>query len=137
MDQTHITFKDGMAFDVELEGHTFPIDAAEQFGGRGLGPKPKGLLLSSLAGCTGMDVVSILGKMRMPFDSFAVDVTGELTDEHPKVYHKIHITYRFTGAELDAKKIEKAVRLSQETYCGVTAMLGKTAEITYDIVTGS
>ena len=91
-------------------------------------------LVSALAGCTGMDVVAILRKMRMSWHALAIEVQGELTEDHPKVYATIHITYRFTGDELDAKKIEKAVRLSQEQYCGVTAMLEKTATITYDII---
>lgn len=132
-DSTEITWKDGMAFDVQLEGATFGIDADEKFGGHGYGPKPKGLVLSALAGCTGMDVVSILRKMRMPFDSFGIKIDGELTDEHPKVYHRIHIVYTFTGGELDTAKIERAVKLSQEQYCGVNAMLAKTADITYEI----
>ena len=82
-----------------------------------------------------MDVASILGKMKMPYDSFSIEVDADTTDEHPKVYDRIALRYVFTGSELDEKKIEKAVRLSQEKYCGVTAMLSKTAEIDYEIVT--
>lgn len=133
-DTTEITWQQGMAFDVSVEGSSFGIDASEAFGGRGHGPKPKTLLLSALAGCTGMDVVSILAKMRMPFDGLRIQVDGELTDEHPKVYRSIHVTYRFSGTELDRAKIDKAVSLSQERYCGVTAMLSKTAKIEWDIV---
>lgn len=131
---TRVTYTDGMAFDVELQGHHFAVDAEAQVGGSDRGPRPKALLLSALAGCTGMDVVAILKKMRMPFASFSVDVSGELTDEHPKVFRALHVTYRFTGEELDRAKIERAVELSQTTYCGVTAMLRKTAEITTEIV---
>lgn len=131
---TRVTYTDGMAFDVELQGHHFTVDAEAQVGGSDRGPRPKALLLSALAGCTGMDVVAILKKMRMPFASFSVDVSGELTDEHPKVFRALHVTYRFTGEELDRAKIERAVELSQTTYCGVTAMLRKTAEITTEIV---
>ena len=135
MDSTTTTWRNGMSFDVEVEGHTLPIDAAEAFGGQGYGPKPKTLLLTALAGCTGMDVVSMLKKMRMEFDAFAIKVDGQLTETHPKTYETIHLTYTFSGDGLDSKKIEKAVRLSQEQYCGVTAILEKTAKITYDIVT--
>ena len=134
-DSTEVTWKDGMAFDVALEGHELKIDAAEAFGGRGYGPKPKSLLLSALAGCTGMDVVSMLKKMRMSWKTFGLKVDGELSADHPKVYKKIHITYRFTGDALDSDKIKRAIELSQKTYCGVTVMLSSTAEITYDLET--
>jgi putative redox protein len=123
-----------LSFDVEVQGHKFVVDADSSAGGKDRGPRPKALLLSGLAGCTGMDVASILGKMKMPYDSFAVEVDADQTDEHPKVYDKIRIRYVFTGDELDRKKIEKAVNLSQDKYCGVTAMLGKTAEIEFEIV---
>ena len=134
-DSTEVTWKDGMAFDVALEGHDLTIDAAESFGGQGYGPKPKSLLLTALAGCTGMDVVSMLKKMRMSWESFGLKVDGELSDDHPKVYKKIHVTYRFTGDALDTDKIKKAIELSQTKYCGVTVMLSNTAEITYDLET--
>ena len=133
---TTAAWKENMAFDVELQGHTIKIDADEKFGGTNYGPRPKALLLSGLAGCTGMDVVSILKKMQMPWDSFSLEIEGDTTDEHPVVYNKINIKYIFTGRDLDAEKIKKAVTLSQEKYCGVSAMLGKTAEITWEIVTG-
>jgi putative redox protein len=133
---TTAAWKENMAFDVELQGHTIKIDAAEKFGGGNYGPRPKALLLSGLAGCTGMDVVSILRKMQMPWDSFNLEVEGDTTEEHPVVYNKIHIKYIFTGGELDVEKITKAVNLSQDKYCGVSAMLGKTAEVTWEIVTG-
>jgi putative redox protein len=124
-----------LSFNVELQGHTFTVDSDEQFGGKDRGPRPKALVLSALAGCTGMDVASILGKMKMPYDSFAVEVDAEQTDEHPKVYKKITLRYIFTGSDLDRSKIEKAVNLSETKYCGVSAMLGKTAEIQTEIVT--
>ncbi len=132
---TRIVLKDGMAFDVEVGGHAFRFDADPEFGGRNYGPPPKPLVLSALAGCSGMDVVAILKKMQMPFDSFSVDVEGDTSQEHPKVYTKIKITYAFTGTALDTAKIEKAVNLSLDKYCGVAAMLKKTAELTYEVVT--
>ena len=124
-----------LSFDIDLQGHRFTVDADESVGGKDRGPRPKALLLSGLAGCTGMDVASILGKMKMPYDSFAVEVDAETTDEHPKVYKSITVRYIFTGSDLDRSKIEKAVNLSQEKYCGVSAMLGKTAAITAHIIT--
>ena len=131
---SRVTYKDGMAFDVELQGFHFDVDAEPHVGGANRGPRPKALLLSALGGCTGMDVVSILKKMRMPFESFAVEVTGELSDEHPKYFKTLHVRYHFTGKELDRSKIERAVELSQTQYCGVTAMLGKSAVITTEIL---
>ncbi|GAB4313058.1 MAG: OsmC family protein [Bacteroidales bacterium] len=129
-----INWQGEMAFEAEVNGHKIMLDADEKVGGKDRGPRPKPLTLVSLAGCTGMDVVSILGKMRVNFEAFNVSVEGELTDEHPKIYHKIKIIYRFKGKDLPMEKLEKAVSLSQERYCGVTAMLNKAAEITHEIV---
>jgi putative redox protein len=109
------------------------MDADESVGGTGTGPRPKPLLLSALAGCTGMDVVAILKKMQVEFDGFSMNVNGELTEEHPRIFDKINIVYQFTGKDLPLDKIKKAVELSQEKYCGISAMLGKAAEITYEI----
>ena len=125
----------GMAFEVEQNGHTFWLDASPSVGGTNKGPLPKPLMLSSLAGCTGMDVASILSKMKMPYDSMTIEIDANLTDQHPKVYDKIHLKYIFKGDNLDLGKIEKAINLSQDKYCGVTAMLAKTAEITYEVLT--
>jgi putative redox protein len=131
---TRIVLKEGMAFDVDVQGHSFRFDAASAFGGKDYGPSPKTLVLSALAGCSGMDVAAILRKMQMPFDSFAVEVDGVLTEEHPKVYSDIAVKYIFSGQNLDTEKIEKAVNLSLDKYCGVSAMLKKTAKITYEII---
>ena len=131
---TVVTWTEDMTFDVELDGHHFTVDADEQFGGRNKGPRPKGLLLSALAGCTGMDVVSVLGKMKMPFDSFKLEVKGKMANEHPKCYTDILIRYIFHGAELDRGKIEKAVALSVDKYCAVHYMLSKAANLRHEIV---
>jgi len=131
---TKLSWKGEMAFDAEVNGHILPIDADERVGGKDRGPRPKPLTLVSLGGCTGMDVISILGKMRVTPDDFTVDVSGELTDEHPKYFNKIHIKYTFKGTDLPMDKLEKAINLSQDRYCGVTAMLNKVAEITHEII---
>lgn len=128
-----LKWKSKMAFDAKVNGHTIPLDADETVGGEDQGPRPKPLVLAALGGCTSMDVVSILKKMRIEFDDMNVSVSGELTDEHPKFYYKIHIHYTFKGKDLPIDKLERAVSLSQERYCGVTAMLDNAAEITYDI----
>jgi len=80
---------------------------------------PKALMLSSLAGCSGLDVVSLLKKMRVEITDFKIDIIAELTDEHPKYYHKVHVDYHFYGTDLDEKKINKSVNLSVDKYCGV------------------
>ncbi len=122
-----------MAFESEVNGHKIIIDADSKVGGKDKGPRPKPLLLASLGGCTGMDVISILNKMRVKPKYFNVSVEAELTDEHPKYYHKIHITYTFKGDDLPMDKLKKAVSLSQDRYCGVSFMMKNIAELTYEI----
>ncbi|WP_430885756.1 OsmC family protein [Fusibacter sp. JL216-2] len=124
---------DGMAFETDISGHKLTVDAAETFGGQNRGPLPKPLLLNALSGCTAMDVMSILGKMQVEIDAFDIEVEGQLADEHPKVYTKVHVIYSFKGDNLPLKKLEKAVKLSQEKYCGVIAMVKQAAEVTYEI----
>lgn len=131
--KSKVVLKDGMHFQGELDGFDIPIDADEQFGGRDLGPKPKGLVLTSLIGCTAMDVISILRKMRAEPEEFSVEAETELTDEHPKVFKNVVITYRLKGDKVTADKVEKAVKLSQDQYCGVSAMLKKAVPIEYKI----
>ena len=132
--KTTVTWTEDLAFNVELDGHNFMVDADAEFGGKNRGPKPKGLLLSALAGCTGMDVASLLIKMKMPFDSFSLEVQGEVAKEHPKSYTDIVIRYIFRGNGLDRGKIEKSIKLSLDKYCGVHAMLTKAANLRYEIV---
>ena len=108
-----------MAFEADIDSHNIVFDADKEFGGQDLGPTPKPLLLTSLAGCTGMDVTSLLKKMRVEVEEFEVNVSGQLTDEHPKYYSTIHVEYIFKGSDLNKEKLEKAVNLSQERYCGV------------------
>lgn len=132
--KVNIDWSGDMAFKADVNGFTLNLDADEKVGGKNTGPRPKPLLLVALGGCTGMDVVSILGKMRVKPDYFNVEIEGEQTEEHPKYYHKIHLKYIFKGNDLPMEKLEKAVNLSQERYCGVNAMLGKAAEITHEII---
>jgi putative redox protein len=133
MSKVSVNWSGDMAFEVELNGFKLTIDADEKVGGQNKGPRPKPLTLASLGGCTGMDVISILKKMRVEPDYFNIEVSGELTEEHPKYYHKIHIKYIFKGKDLDQAKIDKAVNLSQDRYCGVSELLRKGAELTHEI----
>ena len=89
--------------------------------------------MSSLAGCTGMDVVSLLKKMRVSISGFEMDIEADLTKEHPKIYSEIRLVYRFYGTNFKKEKVEKTVQLSQERYCGVSAMLKKNSSIKYSI----
>jgi putative redox protein len=130
----NVTWSGEMAFEAEVNDFKIKIDAEEQVGGKNTGPSPKPLTLVSLGGCTGMDVISILAKMRVVPDYFNVEVIGHLTTEHPKYYNKIHIIYTFRGNDLPMDKLEKAISLSQERYCGVSEMLRKVAEITHEII---
>ncbi len=127
-----IEWAEKMSFNVEINGHKMVIDALENVGGENNGPQPKPLLLVALGGCTSMDVISILAKMRVTPEDFRVEVIGEQTNEHPKHYNKLHIKYFFKGKDLPKDKIEKAIHLSQERYCGVSAMLGKAAELSHE-----
>ncbi|MBP7850525.1 MAG: OsmC family protein [Lentimicrobiaceae bacterium] len=129
----NINWQGDMSFDAVVNGHHIVLDAVAAVGGKDQGPRPKPLILVALAGCTGMDVVSILDKMRVKPDALNIEVEGELTEEHPRYYHKLHIIYHFTGQDLPVDKLEKAIQLSQERYCGVTAMLQKAAVITHEI----
>lgn len=123
-----------MAFKMELDGHTFITDADLDTGGNDLGPRPKKLLLAGLIGCTGIDVVSILKKMKVELDDMKLEAKAESSEEHPRVYTKIHLTYYFKGRNLPEDKLKRAVALSQDRYCGVSAMLKKAADISYNIV---
>lgn len=131
--KVRIKWNGDMAFDADVNGFALRMDAAPEAGGKDLGPRPKPLTLAALGGCTGMDVVSILEKMRVTLESFDMKIEADQTDEHPRVYKKIHIVYTFKGKDLPLEKIQKAVDLSQEKYCGVSAMLRKAAVITYEI----
>ena len=122
-----------MHFNISQTGGEISIDADEAVGGQGLGVLPKPMMLSALAGCTSMDVISILKKMRAEVAGFEVHVTGELPDEHPKVYTKVLVEYLFYGTDFQKDKIEKAVDLSATRYCGVMEMFRKFAEVSIEI----
>ena len=128
-----MNWDEAMSFSSEIDGHKLVVDAAPEVGGQDKGMRPKPLMLAALAGCTGMDVVSILKKMKVEFNSFNIQVDANMTDQHPKVYDNFHITYEVTGKDLSLAKIEKAVTLSQENYCGVSAMYKQFAKLTYEI----
>lgn len=114
-------------------GKTILIDTEEDFGGTNSGVRPKALMLSALGGCTGLDVLSLMKKMKVEFDNFKVVVSGEMTDEHPKYYKKVTVDYHFYGANVNKSKVDKAVNLSVERYCGVFEMFRHFAEVNHNI----
>jgi putative redox protein len=128
-------WKEGLAFESEINGHILKMDAPLEAGGTNTGPGPKKLQLAALSGCTGMDVVSILQKMRVAFDGLSIEVQGDLTEDHPKHYASMHVIYHFKGKDLPMEKLEKAVRMSEENYCGVRALYAKAIEVTSEIRT--
>jgi len=132
-ERINVEWIENMAFKTVVNGHEFVIDAVEKVGGEDRGPRPKPLMMASLAGCTGMDVVSILKKMRVQLDYFNVVVEAELTEEHPKHFIKMHVIYEFKGNDLPMAKLEKAIDLSEERYCGVSATYKQTMELTSEI----
>lgn len=124
--KTTTIWKSGHAFDSFKENYKIEIDAKGGF-------NPKALLLSGLAGCTGVDIVDILEKMRVPFADLKIEVETEQTTEPPKVFKDIHMNYIITTAEENRDKVKKAIDLSLEKYCGVAAMLRKNSKIDYTI----
>ena len=128
------TWLNNLAFQTDVGGHKILMDADNDFGGEDKGPRPKMLLLSALGGCTGMDVIHVLKKMRIEPSDFNVSCEATLSDDELKRYNKIHVVYEFkAGDNLDPKKVETAVKLSQDKYCSVSAMLKAGSEVTYEI----
>jgi len=128
------SWQGNMKFDAVVSGHHVVMDALPVVGGNDEGARPKELMLAALAGCTGMDVIAILKKMRIEPSYFNVRIEAKLTEEHPKHYTAMHILYEFKGENLELEKLQKAVELSQERYCGVSFMYRKAMEITHQIV---
>tara|TARA_R110002073_G_scaffold6370_1_gene37684 strand:+ start:1309 stop:1731 length:423 start_codon:yes stop_codon:yes gene_type:complete len=127
-------WKGGMTFESDNpSGKTLMMDTDVEGSNERFGLSPKALMLSALAGCTGLDVVSVLDKMKVTDYDFKMEVTGELTNEHPKYYHKVKLDYHFYGKDLNEKKIKKAVDLSVDKYCGVMEMFRQFAKLDTEI----
>lgn len=126
-------WKENMVFESDNpSGETLFMDAPDE-GIENKGLRPKALMLSSLAGCSGLDVVSLLKKMRAEVNDFKMVVHGELTEEHPRYYHKVVVEYHFYGNDLQEDKINKAVKLSVDQYCGVMEMFRQFAKVTTEV----
>lgn len=133
-ESVNLHLKGNMSFDVDVDGHTITIDTTPEFGGTGKGPKPKNLMLAALGGCTAMDIVSILRKMKVPFEDVNVEVQGNLTETHPRHFDHMHIIYRIKGAGIAREKVQMAVDLSQDKYCGVSYSYRSSIRITSEII---
>jgi putative redox protein len=118
-----------LAFDAEIDGHTIRFDDSKG----NSGPRPKAILLNSLAICSGFDVVEILKKMKVEFSDLEIVTTGDLSEEQPQIYTHIHMEFKLKTDHTNRAKVERAVQLSVEKYCGVYAMLIKVCQITTGI----
>jgi len=113
-------------------GHAIVMDGPPEIGGENLGIRPMEMLLLGMAGCTMIDVLSTLKKMREDVVDCQTQVSAERSEEHPKVFTNIHVHFVLRGKKLDPSKIDKATKLSAEKYCSASIMIGKTANITHD-----
>jgi len=127
-------YQGGMNFTTLIHGHSVTIDLDKAAGGADAGPGPKILMLVSLAGCTGVDVVSLLKKMRVNFSDFTINIKAHLTEVHPRIYDHVIITYNIKVSKADESKVEKAITLSQDKYCGVSEMFRAFAKLSNKIV---
>jgi putative redox protein len=128
-----VNWVDGMLMVGKSDsGHTITMDGPPEIGGENLGVRPMEILLLGVAGCTMIDVISTLKKMRQNLSHCETQVNANRANDHPKVFTDIHIRFILKGEILDSKKVEKAISLSAEKYCSASIMLGKTATITHD-----
>lgn len=125
-------FKSGMHFTADVNGYKIEIDKDETGSGNN-STRPKILMLVSLAGCTGFDIVSILNKMRVTFSDFIISVDGHLTETDPAIYDSVVINYTIKVSKEDEPKVLKAVKLSKEKYCGVSKMFEAFAKVSFKI----
>ena len=132
-EKINLKWTEGMSFEADMAGCRVVIDSDPEFGGQGKGPQPKPLMMVSLAGCTGMDIVSLMNKMRVEYDSLNIIVEGDLTEEHPKHFTKMKVIYEIRGKNVDRNKVEKAVNLSKDKYCGVSYSYKKAMDVEYEI----
>lgn len=126
-------FQGGMNFTTNVKGHDVIIDLDETAGGNDLGTSPKILMLVSLAGCTGLDVVSILNKMKVTFSDLSIQIHANLTETDPKIYDDVIVTYTIKVDKKNEDKVQKAVNLSQDKYCGVSEMFRAFAKLSHTI----
>ncbi len=128
-----LTWQNKMSFEADIRGNKVPMDVKPESGGDDLGPTPKELVLAGLAGCTGMDVAYVLNKMRAEFTGISIETDAQTTKGEPSVFETVHLIYNVTSPSLPEDKLMRAVELSQTKYCGVSAMIAKSAKIHYEV----
>lgn len=126
-------WNDKLHFDLEIRDHKLKVDGPVEAGGQNNGPTPKELALTGIAGCSAMDVISILTKMRQPVSDFKVHITSDMTTEHPKIFKDIWVVFEIFGEGVDEDRVHRAVELSMTQYCGVSAMIAKSVDINYKV----
>ena len=126
-------WKDNNIFETDVDGHNIVIDLAKDAGGDDAGPRPKKFVLVAAAGCSGLDVVEIVKKMRIDIKGFNIQIESDVTDEYPKQYTNLKVVYEFEGENLPKEKLERACQLSFDNYCGVLAMYKKAVPVTYEV----
>jgi len=132
MPRVKVNWEGNMKFVGEDEtGQTVSMDASEVYGGAGQGVRPMEMMLMALGGCTGIELAHIIKKMRIQFDSLNIEVKGERSGDHPKIFKAIEVVYKFTGPDLPPTKVYRALKLTDETYCSVSNMLNKAAYMQY------
>jgi putative redox protein len=130
--QAEVKWIDGLRFvGTGYTNHAIVIDGPSDSGGGDSGLRPGEMVMMALAACTGIDVVSLLKKMRVAFDGFEIGVTAETAEEHPQYFKKISVEYRVRGRNIPEDKLQRAIDLSRETYCSVSAQLRPGAEMIY------
>ena len=113
-------------------GHAIVMDGPPEIGGENLGVRPMEMLLLGMTGCTVIDVISTLKKMREDVVDCQTQVNADRSEEYPKVFTNIHVHFVLRGKQLNPLKVDKAIKLSAEKYCSASIMIGKTAIITHD-----
>src|SRR5947209_6993061 len=129
LESASATLLDGLHFAGDIGGVRIDLDAEENVGGVGAGPQPHSLLLLAMAGCTAMDVLSILRKKRQQVNGLSVEVRGSRAEQHPRVYTRFDVLYKVRGTDIDPQAVARAIELSTTRYCPVIGMLGKVAEV--------
>lgn len=128
-----VNWKQGMAFQTTTpSGHDVTLDAGEDVGGLNTGPRPTEMLLQATAACTGIDIVSILHKMRLPLERFEMNIDGVRATEHPKKFTAIHILYVLDG-DMPEERVRRAIELSVDRYCSVSHSLNATMTYSYQL----
>lgn len=128
-----VNWEQGMAFHTTTpSGHDVTLDAGEDVGGRNIGPRPTEMLLQATAACTGIDIVSILHKMRLPLERLEMKIDGVRATEHPKKFTAIHILYIMDG-DIPEDRVRRAIELSVDRYCSVSHSLSATMTYSYQL----